>query len=448
MTQIFTTEVPSVLAKSVAEALFRELLFFGRLGVPDSGGAAALEPFVSTRAACTIKVLQALEHSIGLRFAPEPKVAYCKITGVNDALAGYTGGGADPSPSDVALSLLAFWHIQAEVGKPPIQALTAVRSYAAEHDMPAALDYLFDLGQAGYLNAGGLHTLAEVFTRGQVAPGLLVERAWSDVSKLRACADIDEWTGQMYASAPALHTLGALIDAAGPRAGIAERAARAQLAEIAADLPWIPSAGQGIGIMTVVGAVMLGAVAGEQQAGPEWRERGFSERSAVPREVYDALVQADGSWAQTARARWFQLSWRTVSAWMARFRPAEPVMTMRSSYFGLAAEKTYPTAGRPELATALAPTAELLANHRYDEALSIMCPLEEQYPYAAPLYSLMAIAYDNSGRHREALDKVIPAIVLMPGTAEFWTVGARIAYTNGCESDAIVMEAIAKIVLD
>lgn len=448
MTPIFITKVPSVMAKSVAEALFRELSFFGRLGVPNSGGSAALEPFVSTRASVAVKVLQALEHSLGLRFAPESKVAYCQIVGVDEALFGYTGGDDDPLPSDVALSLLTFWHIQAELGKPPVQVLTAVRSFAAEHDVPAAVDYLFDLNQSGYLGSGALHTLAEVFALGRATPEVLIERSWCEVGRLRACADIDEWAGQMYASAPALLTLGALIDAAGPQVGIAIRAARAQLSEIAADLPWIPSSGQGIGIITIVGTVTLGAVAGEQQAGLEWRERGFSERSAVPQEVYHALVQADGSWAQTARARWFLLSWRTISAWMARFRPDEPVMTMRSSYYGIAAESTYPTASRPELSSALAPTADLLAKHRYDEALSVMQPLEEHYPYAAPLYSMMAIAYDNSGRHREALGKVIPAIVLMPGTAEFWTVGARIAYTNGCESDAIVMEAIARIVLE
>ncbi|MDO0938865.1 hypothetical protein QQY66_46795 [Streptomyces sp. DG2A-72] len=447
MTDLFVTKVPSLMAKSIAEYLFRDLMFFGRLGLPASGGSAALEPFLSTRASVTIKVLQVLERSIGLRFAPESKVAYCQVTGIDTALSGYTDDHG-PLPSEVAMTLLGFWHVQAELGKPPIQALAAVRAFADEHDFPTAVDYLFDLNQSGYLGPGALHTLAEVFALGRATPEVLVQRAWCEVGRLRACADIDEWTGQMYASAPALHTLCALINAAGPGAGIAVRAASAQLEEIAADLPWIAASGEGIGILTVIGSVIVGASAGEQVAGPEWRERRFAERSAVPEEVYSGLLGSDGSWAPAARERWFQLSWRTVSAWMARCRPDEQVMTMRSSYFGIAAESIYPTADRPKLSSALAPTQRLLTKHRYDNALSIMRPLEEHYPYAAPLHSLMAIAYDNSGRHREALDKVIPAIVLMPGEAQFWNVGARIAYTNGCESDAIVMEAIARIIIE
>jgi hypothetical protein len=144
----------------------------------------------------------------------------------------------------------------------------------------------------------------------------------------------------MHASAPALHTLCALINAAGPGAGIAVRAASAQLEEIAADLPWIPASGEGTGSVSPIGSVTVGVAAGEQVAGPQWRERGFVERSAVPEEVYSGLLGSDGSCAPVARERWFQLSWRTVSAWMSRFRPNEQVMTMRSSYYGMGAESS------------------------------------------------------------------------------------------------------------
>jgi Flp pilus assembly protein TadD len=124
-------------------------------------------------------------------------------------------------------------------------------------------------------------------------------------------------------------------------------------------------------------------------------------------------------------------------------------MTMRSSsYYGSGRRIDLSYIQPPQTGLGIGPGGDLLAKHKYDEALSTMRPLLEHYPYAAPLYSLMAIAYDNSGRHREALDKVIPAIVLMPGTAQFWNVGARIAYTNDCESDAILMEAIARTILE
>ncbi|MEV7283528.1 hypothetical protein AB0O01_02980 [Streptomyces sp. NPDC093252] len=441
---LFTTEVPSVLVRDLAEHLFREVQLHGRLGVPRSGGAAALEPLIGLHASVVLKVLQALEHSLGLRFSSHADTAYLRVTDAETGTVGHCGADRDgPLPSEAMRSLLVSWHIQAESGKPPVQALTALRAHAAEHGLAAAVDCLFDLNQSGYLGMSALHTLADDLTRDAGRPDVLIRRGWHEVAALRDCADLDDWAGRMQAAGPALVTLCALLGAGEP--GIGVRAARHRLEEIACDLPWVTAHGDGIGLPTVLRSVLVGATAGRAAAGEEGEARGFAERSAVPEEVYRAITDPDPARRGTVRARWSGLTWRTVTPWITRFHPDKVLTELPGSYFGSGADSIHPKDGRPDLTAALAPLGPLLAQHRYDEALSSLLPLREHFPYAAPVHALTAIAHDSSGRHADALEAIMPALVLMPETARFWTVGARIAYTNGCESDAITMEAVARL---
>ncbi|MET8825691.1 hypothetical protein ABZX40_20485 [Streptomyces sp. NPDC004610] len=442
--RLFTTEVPSVLVRGLAEHLFREIQLHGRLGVPHSGGAAALEPLLGPRTSVILKVLQALEHSLGLRFSPAAEVAYFRITDTETGTLTRCGADGDgPLPSEAVKSLMASWHVQAQLGKPPIQALTALRTHADKHGFAAAVDCLFDLNQSGYLGAGALHTLADVLARDAGRPDVLIQRGWAEVAALRACADLDEWAGRTQAAVPALHTLCALLKAG--ESAVAVRAARDQLEEIVCDVPWLLMHRHGLGLPTVIGSVLVGVSAGRAAAGEEWDERGFTERSAVPEEVYRGIAHQDPAGIGAIRARWSRLTWRTVTPWITRFHPGRTVAELPGSYFGIAADSLYPKEGRPDLTTALAPLDPLLAGHRYDEALGVLLPLREQFPYAAQVHALIAIAHDNSGRHADALEAIMPALVLMPEMVRFWTVGARIAYTNGCESDAIMMEAVARL---
>jgi tetratricopeptide (TPR) repeat protein len=479
-----------VLALPMAEQFFQEFCLFGRMGLT-TAKSAVLDSYRKERAPVMLKFLRSLERVRGLRFRSDSHLAFCLLSESGDSatpLFGYTGALGGPLPTEVAHSLLRFWEVQAEVQRAPHPAMAAVLAHLARHGYERAVNYLYDLNESGYLNQESLHLIARCLIQGRALtitddelvaaltgarcspnttdrewmnqplevswlsgqdtsaaafPELLIDRSWEEVQKLRECSTIDDWAAQLFASMPALTSLGGLIDAGATTAGIAVNAARAQLAEIHADLggPWMDQK-SGIGLLTIVGTVMLAQAAPHEQAGDEWIDRAYAERAAVPRAVFDGLLGQDGSWS---RDDWFQLSWRTIVPWTAHFRPGETVMTRRGSYDGFIAEKAYPEKRPKSLTKAMAPVEKLFARQRYAEAIELLRPLEKLFPYASPLYALLAVVLDNFGWHQEALEAMLPALILEPAAPFLWTTSARVAYTNGCEPDAMLLETFGTL---
>jgi len=479
----------SVLAIPVAEHLFANVSTFGRMGFLQPTTNDAVREFIRDYVNVTMTFLRVLERTAGLEFSSDSHFAFCRLPVSQRALErmfGYTGGVGQPLPSEVVRSLKEFWLVQTELERSPQPALAAILSQVHNNGYEAAFEYLFDLNESGYLSFDSLSLLSrlliqirgsvntderfvELFagpssdlpatddewlstefsvselaaldsTLGVVSPDLLVRRSWAEIRKLRSCRDIDEWAVQVFTSAPTLLVLGGhLSNLSGP-GDLAVRAVNAQLEEMQADLgsSWLDQE-SGICFLNVVGCAEMAAGA-EQQAGPEWLDRAFNERSVIPRDVFDGIVLSDATYSSSD---WFHLSWKTIVPWSANFRPSEPLMNRRGSYDGFLSERIY-NKQRPEsLSEAMAPVSELFSEDRYDEAAELLTPLKDAYPYAAPLYAMLAIVLDNGGHHRAALEEMIPALTLGPNHPEFWKIGARVAYTNGCESDAIIFEAFA-----
>ncbi|MBO0873319.1 MAG: hypothetical protein J2P19_07985 [Pseudonocardia sp.] len=484
-----TNSPTSVLALPLAEQLLYELCLFGRMGANPSK-RRILESYRLERVSVTLKFIRFLERARGLKFRADSRFAYCRIPTSDTStehLFGYTGAPGGPLPSEVAVSLLEFWRVQTELDYAPHPAMAAVLAQLDRHGYEYAFDYLYDLNESGYLSLKSLHLLARLLVQGRALtrtdhelvaslagsrarltstdlewltqplevswligkktsaaafPDQLIRRSWDEVEKLRQCANIDDWAGQLFATAAALTSLGGLLDAGAATAGLAVNAARAQLAEIAADLggPWINQR-DGIGLLTVAGTVALGGLSSLEQAGDEWLDRAYAERAVVPREVFEGIMRS----AKWQSDEWFQLSWRTIVPWMAHFRAGETVMTRRGSYDGIGADSVYKDAQPESLTTAMAPVIDLFAQERYAEAIKLLQPLKKTFPYAGPLYGLLAIVLDSSGAHQAALEAMIPAVVLEPTSSDLWTTSARVAYTNGCEPDAMVLEAFGTL---
>lgn len=480
----FAGETPSVLALPLAEQFFQEICLVGRMGPP---GTAVLNPYRGGRLSVMLKFLRSLEMVRGLRFSADSRVAFCHQPDSGPSF-GYTGTPDGPRPTEVAHSLLAFWVLQAEPGPTPHPAMVAVIANLARHGYEHAFHYLYDLNESGYLSQENLHTIARLLVNGRALtstdeelvarltdgrcgpeatdaewfrqtldwrwlleqdvtaaafPELLVERSWAEVGKLREAPTIDEWAAGMFGAVNALRSLGALLDAGRATNGIAVNAARAQLAELSADLDtaWISRA-EGIGLVSIVGTVILADNAPQAQAGDEWRQRVHAERSIVPRAVFDGMLGEDTEWS---RDDWFHLSWRTIVPWAAYHRPGESLTHRRGSYDGIVAGSLYPETPRDELTTAMHKAAADFTRHRYAEAIERLRPYEKLFPYAAPLHAMLAVNLDNSGAHGEALDVMLPALALDPTQPIAWTTGARVAYTNGCEPDAQVLEAFGTL---
>jgi hypothetical protein len=163
--RLLTSDVDGSHVVEAASGMLRQLVAFGRLGANAAVPQDRTMAFVRRRVAPAIRVFEALEREVGLRFddAADFPFAANRIRWGDDAPpAGHTRPGRHIRPADVAISLGDAWCLQSDLGKNGLSPV--IRRCALWHcataDLKATLDWTLDLLDYGYVLAP--HGLAEL----------------------------------------------------------------------------------------------------------------------------------------------------------------------------------------------------------------------------------------------------------------------------------------------
>jgi tetratricopeptide (TPR) repeat protein len=231
--------------------------------------------------------------------------------------------------------------------------------------------------------------------------------ALDKIDEVRRASTYNRWLTRYFEVLPLVRATTTLSRFAG-RPNLGLQAALSQLEEIKADTGILVSSlakGDGMyshGIFRSFGAFM-GHIQMTGQQGV--LERIMYERLLIPQAIerYINHVEVRGIsffWVGELPVEWHHVGWSL----------AHPVAAITGTARGF----------DPPTTEDHSRIAELTEKGLFDESIEASQELLEKNPWSAELYGELAIALDKSDRQKEALEKIITAIVLRPENCLLW----------------------------
>lgn len=389
---LITGEPAAVGIGPVAEALFDELLTFGRLISCRGYDWEAIEPYVENRVMVARFLVSGLEHFSHLRFAHANAdspgygnravrhIPFCYNRGdwpVGGPLAGYSNSSDAPLPHQVITSMLGNWKLDSDEDSSTTWRMLTVALWAcASRGLLKSIELLLDLQLHGFVPSK--HSVADVIVlllRARAAAGsdagmvsgffggsipestsdwleadistdwlgtregiadeggvvpFVLARVRTAVETAQAADSLDQWVLGCSDVRALNHTLRQLVTGSGIRPSTTVRAELAQLDEMATDAAeFIELAQSG---EDWAGYVQLLGQGFEVAFGDEWKEALYRERLVVPTALRRQLLDLEGEFPDT----WAILSWRVAIPFLFLRHPKGSPLLTRTQPFDAA----------------------------------------------------------------------------------------------------------------
>jgi hypothetical protein len=387
----------------VADALFQELVTFGRLASAQPLQPEQLRAYAEGRAGFTLSFIDVCQKVAGVGFSAGAKVPYCYNKGDWPASAGVAGYAHDATavgPAEVANALFLNWNLQTtNQHLMPIRLMRCALWRMSSHGLVAGLELLLDLYEWGHCSVGALFNALDALLMGCAAcqsveelvsrffdgtppesVGEFIEAeleiAWigdnSDWTPLQKAA-LEEITLRSSESITAARhsvslnewyvyqvQIGGLLGAVlnlqakyAPNPGMGLKVIMSQWEEVKADAIGFQlscRAKYAFPSIANIAAYGLGAVGASYRSRTpgDWRDRLFAERLVIPSELRRSLL--DGN-QEPVSPDWERLPPAAIGPWLQLFRDGRDPSDALKQHHQLA--KSAASAARDETLFAL-----------------------------------------------------------------------------------------------